>query len=555
MMWRIACAVSAVLVAAALVPAVRHLREVPSPPEPPLRLELTAPPGVEIGGGVDQPLDAAVSPSGRELVFVGTRDGESALWRRRMDAARAEPLAGTEGAAMPAFSADGSRVWFFSGGMLRRLDLAGGEVRDMAPAPAAGGVSVRADDDVLFAPGPAGPIVRLARGQRIDATRLRDGERAHLFPAWAGTRDAFVYLAVHDDGRRIIRLHDGDDDVELRRADSHGIVAAGRLLHVRETTLVAEPLDLEARRLGAPSVTLAANVGIAPDGRGAFAASDRLLVSGPPAARPRVIRWVDVESGEPRETLAEPGDYWQVRLSPDARTVAVTVRDPLMRTLDVFTVSARGGPLLRVTLALASDTDPVWSPDSRRIAFRSLQNGAPQIFAGQVREPIFSSPLDEAPSDWTRNGLVFHARGDATGFDVFRVRTGAPAPEPLARSAFNERDARVSPDGRLLAYASDESGRFDIYVTRLGTRERTRVSTAGAQRPRWTGGAGRLVFLRNDDLMRASVGGVPERLLTLPGVRDYDISADGRRVLAILPGAAAAPGPIAVLSNWRYLIN
>ena len=560
-MWRAAAFVLAMLLAAALVPAVRHLREEPPPPDPPVRLELTAPPGVEIGGGVDEPLDAAVAPSGRELVFVATHDGESTLWRRRLDAPRPEPLPATRGAAMPAYSADGAQVWFFAGGRLRRLDLARGVVRDVVEAPAPAGVSVRADGEVLLAPGPPGPIVRLAGGARSDATRLRDGERAHLFPAWIGEGGGFVYLAAHHDGRRMIRLRDGDADVELSRADSHAVVVRGRLLHVRDTTLVAEPLDLERRRLGAPSATLAANVGIAPDGRGAFAASDRVVVAGPPAVRPRVIRWIDAATGDPGDAITEPGDYWQVRLSPDERTAAVTVRDPLVRTLDVFTVDTRGGPLLRLSLALASDTDPVWAPDGRRLAFRSFQDGRPRILVAQrfggAIEPLFQSPLDEVPTDWTRDGLVFHTRGEHTGLDIFRVAPGSTSVVPLARGGFNERDGRVSPDGRRLAYASDESGRFDVYVARLDGTGRTRVSTAGGERPGWTAGGRALLFLRGHDLMRADPdgGSPPRRLLAITGLRDYAATSDGRRILAILPDAPPGPSTLAVLTNWGNLIN
>ena len=568
MIWRAATVVLAVLLVAALVPAVRHLRESPPPPEPPLRLELTTPPGVEIGGGVDEPFDAAFPPSGRAMVFVATQDGETALWRRAMDDGRAEQLAGTEGAAMPAFAPDGTSVWFFAGGSLRRLDLARGSIRDVAEAPGPAGVSVRAGDDVLFAPGPGAAIVRLAGNSRSNATRLRDGERAHLFPAWTGRGDAFVYLAVHEDGRRAIRLRDGDADVELRRADSHGVVAGDHLLHVRDTTLVAEPLDPVRRALGPRSITLAAGVGIAPAGRGAFAVSDRVLAWGPPASRPRVIRWFDAATGEPRGTIAEPGDYWQVRLSPDDRTVAVTARDPLVRTLDVFTVAAAGGSLLRRTLALAADTDPVWSPDGRRIAFRSFQDGSPQLFvlARDVSprdDPLHRSPLDETPSDWSRAGVIFHARSADSAFDIWRVAPGAEAAEPLVRSGFNERDGRVSPDGRWLAYASDESGRFDVYVSRLNGGARTRVSTAGGERPRWIAGGRAIVFLRGEVLMRADLAigagapsaSVPVAVMTLPGVRDYAISADGGRVLAILPGASTAAAGVRVLAGWAALLR
>jgi Tol biopolymer transport system component len=484
-----------------------------------------------------------------------------------MDDGRAERLDGTGGAAMPAFSPDGTSVWFFAGGSLRRLDLAGGGIRDVAGAPAAAGVSVRAGDDVLFAPGP-GAIVRLAGGTRTDVTRLRDGERAHLFPAWTGRGDAFVYLALHDDGRRTIRLREGDLDVELRRADSHGVVARDHLLHVRDTTLVAEPLDYDRRALGRQSITLAAGVGIAPGGRGAFAVSDRLLAWGPPASRPRVIGWFDAASGEPRGTIAEPGDYWQVRLSPDERTVAVTARDPLVRTLDVFTAAAGGGPLLRRTLALAADTDPVWSPDGRRIAFRSFQDGSPQLFvlargASPRDEPLHRSPLDEMPSDWSRDGVIFHARSADTAFDIWRVAPGAEAAEAIVRSGFNERDGRVSPDGRWLAYASDESGRFDVYVSRLRGGARTRVSTAGGERPRWIAGGRAIVFLRGEVLMRADlaigagapVASVPVAVMTLPGVRDYAISADGGRVLAILPDAGTAVAGAGLLAGWAALLR
>lgn len=565
MTWRLAAALTAVLLIAALVPAIRHLRETPPPPDPPVVLVLPVPAGTELGSGIDRTFDLAISPSGREVVFAATAAGDTRLWRRPLDSERAEPLAGSDEGTMPAIGPNGD-MWFFAARKLRALER--GAVRDVADAPGPSGISVRSDGAVLFAPIASGPIKQLAAGRITDATTVRDGERGHTFPQWNADGGAFVYLVTRDDGRRELRLRTADDDRALTATDSHGAIVDGHLVHVRESTLVAEPL--QGDRLGPRAKPLAFDVGIAPSGAGAFAVGGRILAYGAPSQRARELRWYALD-GRALASIVEPGDFWQARLSPDGRTVAVTARDPLLRTLDIFTVPASGGALTRFTLSVAADRDPVWSPDGRRLAFRSYQNGQPNLFAREFRsgsgnagpdEPLLRSPLDEVPTDWTADGLLFHARTAATGFDIFRLPAGGRAPVAVAASSFNEVDGRTSPDGRWLAYASDESGQFDVYVVPArGTGRRVRVSTSGGTKPQWTSGG--LVFVRGDEVMRADIrithgeltASVPAPVFALPSVRDCAVAPDGARLLGIAPTDRFTAPPVRVIVGWRPAID
>ena len=565
-MWRMAAIVLLVLLVLSAPLAIRHLRERPPPPPPAIRLSLEPPAGAEFGSGTFN-FDLAISPSGEELIFVATTAGESQLWRRRLEAHRAEPLAYTSAATMPSFAADGTSIWYFAGTKLHSLNLTTGERREIVDAPTPGGAAGRIDGTLLVAGG--GPIQRIAGGGVSAATTVRRGERHHAFPAWIDEGDAFVYLATLDDGRRVIRLHDGESDTELTRADSHAVVAAGHLVFVRDGMLRAEPLDLESRRLGPRAATLALDVGVSPQGRGAFAIGGHVLASGPPSGQQYVLRWYS-HAGEPLAIVSEPGDYWQVRLSPDERTVAVTMRDPLLRTLDVFTMPAEGGAPARLTLALSADTDPVWSTDGRRIAFRSAQDGQPHIYARALTrtagpdEPIWRSPLDEVPTDWSPAHLLFHARSPESGFDIWALDQGASAPRAIVRSGFNEIDARLSPDGRWVAYASDEGGQFDVYVGRTDDpARRVRLSTAGGTRPQWLDGGRAVLFVRGSELLRTSLtfeaGGprasTPERLLAVPGLRDAAASRNDARFLVIAPIHGVQPRNIAVVTGWAALVH
>jgi Tol biopolymer transport system component len=564
MRWRTVAALLSVLLVVALPVAIRHVRETPPPPDPPLRLTLLPPASAEFGTG-DEPFDLAVAPDGRQVVFAASSGGHVQLWRRAMNAERAEPLPSTEGAMLPAWSSDGAVVYFFAQSALHRVRLTDGTVERLADAPAPAGVASAPDGTILFAPTGNGALKRLAGGNVTDATRPRDGERGHAFPTYLPDGRAFVYVVTQDDGRRTLRRHDDKADEELTRTDSHGIVVAGHLLHVRDSTLLAEPFDKDVRRLVGKPVELAYNVGTIPSGRGWFAAAGPMLVWAAAGEQRRELRWFDLE-GRSAGQVGEPADYWQVRLSPDERAVAVTLLDPLLRTLDVVTVPLAGGPATRVSLALAADSDPVWSSDGRRVAFRSWQAGRPHLYARSVMaasgadEPLSRSPFDEIPTDWTREQIVFHARAAGSGFDLWALAPGAMAPTPLAHTGFNEVDGRVSPDGRWLAYSSDESGHWDVYLDRLPHgKQRTRISTAGGSKPQWAEGGRALFFLRGREMMRVGltfqdeglIATTPTRLFVLPlQTRDYAVSNDGQRLLAIVPAPSADPFVMHVMVHW-----
>jgi hypothetical protein len=530
-----------------------------------MHLAFAPPPGAELGVG-DDVLDGAVSADGTEIVFVATADGVTRLWHRRLSSERAEPLEGTEGAAMPAWKST-RVVSFFADGKLKQLSLTDRSVRDLAEAPAPAGAAWLEDGSLLFVPDARGPVRRLREGVVTDATRLGAGDRGHAYPAVADAGLArrsrvggggFTYVASVDAGRRVVRLVTKDGERELSATSSHAQLFPTHLLHARDGTLVAQRFDAELGTLDAQLIPLAFGVGVSPSGRGFFAASATLLVWAAAAERGRELAWFDFD-GTRLGSVGEPDSYAQVRLSPDDGAAAVTMPHPLLRTLDIFVIPMRRpGDRTQLTLAVAADSHPVWAPGGDRVLFRSIQRGQPNLFVRRLQasddeeEPAFTSELDETPSDWRGGTVLFHAAGEA-GLDVWALDLASGTRTPATRQGFNKYDARWSPDGRRIAYVSDEFGRPEIYVEPSPpTGRRVRVSLAGGIRPEWGRDGRTLFFLRDGRVMRSSTAGAPARPLPgIEGVRDYSVAHRSNRILAIVPRARTEIPVAGVILNWK----
>jgi hypothetical protein len=278
-------------------------------------------------------------------------------------------------------------------------------------------------------------------------------------------------VAIGTDGRHVMRFVRKGTVHELGTTDGHAVVAGSIVLHVRGGALLAQRLDVESGALTGRATALVTAAGTV-EGRALVAASPRLLLVAPPSMRARELVWLEPD-GTRGAPASDRGDYWQLRLAPDDRTAAVTLLEPQLRTLDVYAVPLQPGRVtMGVSLALAADSDPIWSPDGASILFRSLQVARRGSTRGSLAGRALRSSRCHSRS---------LARCRATGAAVrraaccirppparrhrpLRARSCERRQPAVATSRFNESDGRWSPDQRLLAYVSDEFGQPDVFV-------------------------------------------------------------------------------------------
>jgi len=523
----------------------------------------------------------ALSPDGRNLAFAAAdKGGKILLWVRRIGDLTARPLPGTDNAAYPFWSPDSRFLAFYSDGRLRKIDAAGGPPVTICEAENGKGGSWNEAGQILFAPAHNTPIslVSAAGGEPRAVTELPEGVVGHRFPLWLDD-DRFLFLARSVAGAASDRIMVGSIGTptagrEVLAAASNVAVASGRLLFVREGILMAQPFDTGRAEVTGDAVPVAEDVLYMGGARwGVFSASQtgRLTYLTGAVQRESELVWVD-GTGRVISQLGAGVLHRDVRLSPDGLSVAAEVIDETNGTSDIWIYDVRRGLRTRFTFDAAMDWWPAWSPDGKRIAFASDRSGKNGIYvkpvggSEEVDLVLEDAERDIGPEAWSPDGrwLVHISLVSADKSDLWALNMETGERVPVAATSFAESSPAISPDGRWIAFSSDESGEGEVYVTSFPQPTRHwQVSTGGGDYPRWNGDGSTLFFVRGDgELMSAEVEGsgdafVVGKLSELfrwdrpPGFRwPYDVDVSGDRFLINRGGAATESAPLTLVLNW-----
>jgi Tol biopolymer transport system component len=535
----------------------------------------------------------ALSPDGRQIAFVAKGEAESQLWVRRFEEAAATPLKGTGGAAYPFWAPDGKAIGFFADTKLKRIDLSGGVSQALADAPAGRGGTWNADGVILFSPLTNGGLLRVpaAGGTPVAVTKTDASGDSHRWPQFLPDGRHFLFTKAlgrtEEHGTYIASLEGGSPTRVLQDEPAAVFAPPDRLLVVRQGTLMALRFDPSAGVVSGEPEPVARDVGIDTTiAHSTFAVSAAgVLAHRPGGGQRRQLVWVN-RAGQTVGEVGGPDDAVPANpeLSPDGQRVALARN--VQGNSDIWLRDPRG-VLSRFTFDASLDTTPVWSSDGRRLIFRSARNGAFGLFEKAAdgaadEQPILADLENKAPQSWSPDGrtLLFTVLNQKTGSDLWALPLeGDKKPFPVLQTAFDEMDAQFSPDGRWIAYESNQSGQSEIFVRPFPeSRGQWQVSTAGGTQPRWRADGKELFYVARDGQMMAApilkaadgqsvTPGAPVSLFTTrlasgtgvtigsyTGRPQYAVARDGRFLLVVAVDAATTP-PISIVLNWQSALG
>ena len=566
----------AALAAAAATAFVIGLRT-----EPPRTVRSTLLPPEKSAFAFDQgPM--ALSPDGRRMAFVATSSGTNMLWVRPLDAMSAQPLAGTEGASYPFWSPDNRFLGFFAGGKLKKIEASGGPPQTLAEASVGRGGTWNREGVILFTPSSRDSIYRVssAGGEATPVTKLdvEASQFSHRWPLFLPDGRRFLYLAqasltTNEKNRIYAASLDGGAPKLLFSGNTNVVYAPRHLLFQRDRTLLAQPFDVKTLRFTEEAFPVAENVSFFPSFASAvFTASDTGLIAYQAGSGGGLtqLTWLD-RAGKPVGTVGVPGLFASPRLAHDGRRLAVGTEDS-QGLADVWIFDLERNTPTRFTFDPNADLSPVWSPDDSRVVFSASRKNPADLYqknsAGAAsEEPLVASNTFKVPLDWSPDGrvLLFQTNDPKRRsiWDLWTYSVGDRKATPFLQTPFNEVTARFSPDGRWIAYASNESGKEEVYVVPFpGPGGKWQVSTAGGRVPIWTRGGREIVYeAPADEIMAVEVStdptfraGVPRvlfktRLKPPPG-RQFDVTPDGERFLVNLRPGDQMSDPITLVLNW-----
>jgi Tol biopolymer transport system component/predicted Ser/Thr protein kinase len=569
--------------------AVWNLKPAPPTPSRPVsRTVITLPAGQQLAG-MDSGPSIALSSDGSHLVYVARQGGVQQLYLRAMDSLESKPVPDTVGGVSPFFSPDSQWVGFFAGGTLKKVSVSGGAALTLGNVGSPLGASWGSNGMIAFAQTVVSPLLQIpdAGGVPQPLTRLAKGDVTQRWPEFLPGGKA-VLLAAAPSGITFGNAQVAVQSVgtgerrNLVQAGTHPRYAlSGHLVYAQAGSLVAVPFNPQRLEVTGTAVPVVEGVLQSPAigaAQYSFSSTGSLVYvpGGLQATQSRLV-WVSRDGAE--QSVAAPARaYMFPRLSPDGRRVAVTITE---QENQIWLYDLSRETLTRSTFEGTQNYNPLWTPDGKRIAFESNRAGPINIFwqladGSGGFERLTTSEYLNAPMSWSPDGrlLNFIGMDPTTGVDIWVLRMGdPPAGSGQVRKAqlflqtpFNENTSRFSPDGRWMAYISDESGRNEVYVQPYpGPGGKWQISTEGGTEPVWNPN-GRELFYRSGDRMMAVdivtqpgfVAGRPRMLFekryeAAPApIVNYDVSPDGQRFLMIKPvdQEEAAPTQINVVLNW-----
>jgi Tol biopolymer transport system component len=556
------------------------LRPAPPTSPPVTRFTITLPEGQRLGGPA-HPL--AISPDGTTLAYVAESDGQRQLYVRGLSELEARPLAGTEGASNPFFSTDGQWVGFYAGSRLKKADIAGASVADLGEVPVwlsafwGAGSAWGTDGRIVFSSGAGadGGLKEISdKGGAAGPLVRSEGTELPVWPHFLPNQRELLFTIARQGVSELVLLSLESNDKHTLLRGARGPLQAtylrtGHLVYSEADRLFAAPFDLSRYEVGTPKPVLESIHTESHMGTGITAAF-ALSASGTIAFVPRMtvalseLVWVDRDGGITPVNV-EPGVFTHLKLSQDGTRAAVQ----LMKAggSEIWLCDLQRGTLTPLT-GRGLSHEPVWTPDGRWIIF---SNGVALLRTsadggGEVEE-LLTPENAPFPSSLSPDGrvLAFYCLAAATRRDIYVVTMdGEKTQRPILVNAVSEHTPMFSPDGGLLAYVSDRSGREEVYVQpEPGPGPRYLVSMEGGREPKWSRDGRELFYRSGDKMMVVSVETEPRFSAGLPrvlfegrfrmgrgGGQAYDVSPDGSRFLMIRSPQERELTEIRVVLNW-----
>jgi len=552
----------------------------------PVRLSFGLPEGVTLHRNWHPFEHIAVSPDGQMLAFAATdASGRSFLWIRALSSPEAQRIEQTEGALLPFWSPDSQFIGFWAGSKLKKVQRSGGVPEVIYSVPEIAQGAWGPDGTILFARAVNSPILRISTtdGTVTPVTSLLPGQVSQMWVQFLPDGKHFIYLArtsltSSDPGAKIYAQSlNGGDPTLLLANQSRAIAVPDYLLFAQGQTLFAQRMDWRAlRKIGEP-LLLARNVAASPAylGTSEFTASQNgVLIYGTASGSPSFdqFKWY-ARDGSVIGSFEPVIDFQQFTLSPNGKYLA----------LNSFRQHATGSLWLidltsNTTTPLTTDphaqSDPVWSPDSRYVAFNLLPNGGsdPPFLVQKIEvgsqqpQPIYGDNERHWVEDWSPDGrfLLTH---DTKTFSIIPV-TGDSKPEALYSSSFIKDEFHLSPDGKLIAYGENRTGTWEVFVASFPSfQDIKQVSLGGGAQPRWRGDGRELFFIDvQGKVMSATVErgspfkiAIPRKLFDSgltpePNINQYAVTEDGLKFLVLEPRQGFLE-TYSVVLNWPATLN